>query len=112
MVKHMSTSLCMQCSVSSAVLCRDWKVQRRDQLCSSHDLLSPGPPESPSRSTDVRAIFHAVPTDTVNNSDTLAALSKAMVEGVGKPEQVTTYNTSIHLCDLNTTIDLIAQESS
>ncbi|CAL5228774.1 g11964 [Coccomyxa viridis] len=28
-----------------------------------------------------------VPTDTVNNSDTLAALSKAMVEGVGKPEQ-------------------------
>ena len=34
-----------------------------------------------------RVLLFAVPTDTVNNSDTLAALSKAMVEGVGKPEQ-------------------------
>ena len=34
-----------------------------------------------------RVLLLAVPTDTVNNSDTLAALSKAMVEGVGKPEQ-------------------------
>ena len=39
-------------------------------------------------STADKLAFNAVPTDTVNSSDTLAALSKAMVEGVGKPEQV------------------------
>lgn len=52
-------------------------------------LVWPEATESPSRDDFPQMSFPcAVPTDTVNNSDTLAALSKAMVEGVGKPEQV------------------------
>lgn len=33
-------------------------------------------------------VHHAVPDDVVTNSDTLKLLSKAVTDGVGKPEQV------------------------